>query len=110
MKVSSDVEIAIEKVTEYLLKKRDDSDKSQYLSMAGYTIDNSPQLIEDLKAQMLVHDAILIDSNIYGDKYQIRGILKGPNGKKLDVISVWMNESTTGQWKFITLFPARRKG
>jgi hypothetical protein len=38
-------------------------------------------------------------------KYQIRGKLKGPNGRTLRVISIWMTESAGGKSKFVTLYP-----
>ena len=43
----------------------------------------------------------------YGEKFVIRGVLRGPNGRALKIISVWMLEKTTGLIKFITLYPDR---
>ncbi len=41
----------------------------------------------------------------YGQMYEIRGNLTGPNGKTLATITVWMTEIATGVTKFITIYP-----
>lgn len=40
MKLKGDIVIADEKLTDYLLKWRPISDKSQFLASAGYTLEN----------------------------------------------------------------------
>jgi hypothetical protein len=47
-----------------------------------------------------------VESTEYGDKYRIRGVLAGPNGRALNVVTIWMTETATGKTKFITLYPA----
>lgn len=110
MKIPFDAEIAREKITKYLLTKRDESDKSLYLTTAGYTIDEYEQLVEDLRNQILLFDATLIELTEFGDKYEINGVLKSPSGKELSIKTIWMKEHATEKWKFITLFPVRRRG
>ncbi|HEX5397430.1 MAG TPA: hypothetical protein VFY06_00080 [Verrucomicrobiae bacterium] len=104
MKLPRDSEIARVKVMQYLLKLRDEDDKSKFLAQAGYTLAQADQLLEDLSA-LLDGDAEFIQATEYGDKYRIRGTLNGPNGRQLRVSSVWMTEEATGRTKFVTLYP-----
>lgn len=51
-------------------------------------------------------DAVQSDEpNRFGDVYEIQGILVGPNGVELAVVTIWMIEYATQQTKFITLYP-----
>ena len=104
MKLPADSEIARLKVTHYLLKLRDEDDKSQFLALAGYTLARADRLLDDLRS-LLDGDAQFVQTTEYGDKYRIRGTLAGPNGKQLRVVSVWMTEEATGRTKFVTLYP-----
>lgn len=102
-----DTIIARTKVDAYLLRHRDEDDKSVFLSLAGYVLENADQLIKDLREQLLPLDAEFFDQTEYGPKYRIRGRLVGPNRYVLQVVSIWMKEDATGQTKFVTLFPDR---
>ena len=104
MKLPANSEIARIKVTQYLLKSRDEDDKSKFLSRAGYTLAHADKLLEDLRG-LLDGEAEFIQATEYGDKYRIRGTLTGPNGKRLRVLSVWMTEEATRRTKFVTLYP-----
>ena len=104
MKLPASSEIAPLKVTQYLLKLRDEDDKSLFLAQAGYTAAHAERLLQDLRS-LLETDAEFVKKTDYGDKYQIRGILAGPNGHTLRVVSIWMIERATGKTKFITLYP-----
>ncbi|MEP6664246.1 MAG: DUF6883 domain-containing protein [Verrucomicrobiota bacterium] len=104
MKLPADSEIARLKMTHYLLKLRDEDDKSQFLALAGYTLAHVDKLFEDLRA-LLERDAEFIQTTEYGDKYRIHGRLIGPNGRQLSVTTIWMTEEATGRTKFVTLYP-----
>ena len=43
--------------------------------------------------------------NDYGQKYLVRGILKGPSGKAAEVVTVWIILSGEGVPRFVTAFP-----
>lgn len=105
MKLPSDALIAAEKLTKYLLVKRPVGDKSKFLKKAGYTIDNWEQLEQDIRIQILSNEAVPIEENEYGELFEIRASLIGPNGVVLATRSVWMRESRSGIVKFITLYP-----
>jgi hypothetical protein len=109
MKLSFDAIIAPAKLTQYLLILRKRNDKSQWLAQAGYTLENWQILENNLRSQILPLEATPTESSRYGQIYEIRGELTGPNGKTLAVHTIWMMEATTGQTKFITLYPDKDK-
>jgi hypothetical protein len=108
MKLPEDSAIAKTKLHEYLLRHRDEDDKSGFLALAGYTLNNAERLMHDIRTQLLPLDAEFFDWTEYGPKYRIRGTLTGPNGHVLRVVSIWMKEDATGETKFVTLFPDNR--
>lgn len=105
MKLPTDAEIAPEKFTKYLLVKRPVGDKSEFLRQAGYALDNWQQLEQDICQQILSKEAVPIEQTAYGEYFEIRASLTGPNGVALKVKTVWMRESRSGITKFITLYP-----
>lgn len=107
MKMPSDALIATEKLTKYLLVKWPVGDKSEFLGRAGYTLDNWRQLEQDIRQQILSQEAVPIEQTRYGEYFEIRTSLTGPNGVALNVRTVWMRESSSGVTKFITLYPDR---
>jgi hypothetical protein len=105
MQLPQDAVISPKKLTDYLLRARDDHDKSGFLAVAGYTSEHAARLELDIRTQLLPVSATPAGKNPYGEKFIIRGNLTGPNGRSLRVLSVWMLEKATGLTKFITLYP-----
>jgi len=100
MKLLTDAQIAAEKLTRYLLVKSPVGDKSEFLKQAAYTLDNPERLEEDIRRQILILDAVSIEKTLYGELFEIRGALAGPNSRVLRVKTVWMQEFGTGVTKF----------
>ena len=105
MKLPENTIIAREKLSGYLLRPRDDHDKSGFLAVAGYTGLDADRLEADMRVQLLPLEAAPAGVTVYGEKFIVRGSLTGPNGRALKVLSIWMREKTTGLTKFITLYP-----
>jgi len=105
MKLPLTAIIAEEKIKEYLLSFRKRNDKSKWLSKAGYKLEDWQRLEKDLRTQLLSLDAMYTEETQYGQMYEIKGMLTGPNGKTLSVCSIWMNEYESKSIKFITMFP-----
>lgn len=109
MKLPDDTLITYEKLTPYLLALRKRNDKSQWLYRAGYTIENWQVLENDIRNQILSSNAMPIEKTEYGQLYEIRRNLIGPNGKSLPVCTIWMRETATHNTKFITMYPDKRR-
>lgn len=110
MKLSANTIISERKVKEYLLSFRKRNDKSKWLAKAGYDSENWKRLEQDIRMQLLIREAVLVQRNEFGDVYEITGKLNGPNGKSLFVRSIWMEEYGTKLTKFITMYPLRDRG
>ena len=109
MKLPATTIIPREKVTRYLLIPQARGDKSAFLGRAGYTLESAGQLLHDLRAQLLPLDAAAGKSNKFGQYYEVRGSLTGPNGVTLAVRAIWMTEHLSGVTKFVTLLPDKRR-
>ena len=108
MKLPANTIIVREKVTRYLLVPQARGDKSGFLERAGYTLENADQLLRDLHLQLPL-DAMPTKTNKFGQYYEIRGSLTGPNGVTLAVRTVWMTEHLSGVTKFVPLLPDKRR-
>ena len=60
MKLPEDVVIPEDKLVRYLLLPREESDKSQFLGIAGYTLGTWEVLARDLHDLAKTHDAAII--------------------------------------------------
>ncbi len=100
--------IALEKLTHNLLVPQTRGDKSAFLNRAGYNAENADQLLRDLRSQLLPLDATPLQTTKFGQFFETRGALTGPNDVTLRVRSIWMKEPLSGQTKFITLIPDRQ--
>jgi hypothetical protein len=109
MKLSENTLISPEKLTDYLLVFKKRNDKSQWLAKLGYTIENWKVLEYDLRKQILSLDVVPIEKTEYGQLYEIKGKLTGPNGISLSVCTNWMIETETGTSKFITMYPDKKE-
>jgi len=109
MKLPLDSLIAQEKLKDYLLTPKKRNDKSQWLAKAGYSVKNWQLLENDLRAQILSLDTTPIDKTKYGQMFEIRGRLIGPNGNVLLVCTIWMTEIASGKTKFIKIFPDKSR-
>jgi hypothetical protein len=109
MRLPPDATIAEDKLTGYLLLPQARGDKSAFLAQAGYDRGNAGHLLRDLRAQILPLEAQRLEANTFGQYYEIRGTLTGPNGVALAVRTIWMTEHLSGVTKFVTLIPDKRR-
>jgi len=109
MRLPAETVISEDKLVRYLLVPQLRGDKSSFLRKGGYELSNAAHLLRDLHDQILPLDAIPLERNQFGQYYEIRGVLKGPNGTILSVRTIWMTEHLSGTTKFITLIPDNRR-
>src|ERR1044071_1527222 len=79
--------------------------KAVFFSALGYTIDNWERLQAALLRLAESGEAFVGQASAYGQKYEVRGILTGPLGRRADLITVWivLNGGTYPQ--FVTAYP-----
>jgi len=79
--------------------------KANFFRRLGYDADQWHRLDADLRGQHLREDARLVDSSVYGRKYEIRAILKGPHGRADAVVSIWFVRVGEDFPRFVTAYP-----
>lgn len=109
MKLPADSEIPLPKILNYLLVPLARADKSKFLARAGYSTENGRRLMADIRVQILPLDATPAGTTQFGDFFEIRGILRGPNGVSLRVKTIWIQEHLQGMTRFVTLLPDKSK-
>jgi hypothetical protein len=45
------------------------------------------------------------ESNEFGRKYRVRGVLTGPNGRRAGIVTVWIVLEREAVPRFVTAFP-----
>ena len=107
MKVPSDAVIPTPKLTCYLLVKQKRNDKSKFLSQAGFTLDNYEALEYALRQLTFSNKAIEDRTEEYGTFYSVKGQIEGPNSRKLDVVTIWLQRRVDKKFQFVTLVPKK---
>ena len=105
LKIPEDSIIPEAKLTRYLLIERSRNDKSKFLAQAGFTQENSDELLAALRQLNRSDNATADRTDQYGIYYQVKGTLVGPNGISLNVITVWLERQIDQQFQFVTLIP-----
>jgi hypothetical protein len=109
MQIPQDALIPDAKITCYLLIYRPYDDKSNFLAKADFTLDNPDDLLAALRQVIQIGEAIEDRTDQYGVYYRVKGLLQGPNGISLKVITVWLHRSIDQQFQFVTLVPDKEK-
>ena len=107
MKIPSDAFIPMEKLTKYLLVPREYDDKSKFLSLAGFALKKPEVLMETIREFIETHEAVEDGENDYGEFYRADGLLAGPNGRELSVVTIWLRWKSDDKFHFVTLKPFR---
>ena len=79
--------------------------KAQFFAGLGYSADTWRQLDNDLRRQHRSTPVHRVEPTRYGQKYEIRAILKGPNGRPAQVVSVWFVPAGHDTPRFVTAYP-----
>ena len=66
-------------------------------------------LARDLHALAKTHEISDMATSPYGTKWEVQGILTGPNGQGLYVVTVWITLAASGETRFVTLFPDKER-
>ena len=83
--------IPTEKLRDYLLSSTHPIGryKSAFFQSLGYLRDQHEILERDLRA-VLANEAQPTDTTEYGQKFTVRGVLPGVNGRSGRIVSVWI--------------------
>ena len=106
MKIPANAYIPIEKITNYLLTKREKNDKSKFLAQAGFTRINPESLIISIRELIAENDAYIERKTEYGIIYNVTGNLYGDHDI-ITVVTVWILLDSDEKYRFVTLKPVR---
>ena len=79
--------------------------KYRFFSRLGYSNEQWARLETDLRELAVTGDATPGESTEYGQKYEVRGMLKGPSGRMAEVVTVWIVLAGQETPRFVTAFP-----
>ena len=95
------------KLRDYLLSREHPVGrfKVRFFESMGFTRSRWELLESALRGQHLGGDASPTTASEYGQKYEIRAILVGPDGRAAPVVSVWIVRRDEDVPRFVTAYP-----
>jgi Domain of unknown function (DUF4926) len=79
--------------------------KAVVFQALGYRPDEWEELRDDLLALALATQAVPGQTSNFGQKYEVSGTLRGPNGREARFTCVWLVPVDGEAPRFITAFP-----
>jgi len=79
--------------------------KSVVFKALGYKAEEWEVLRDDLLALVRTTEAVSGQASAFGQKYEVSGNLRGPNGREAKFTCVWLAPTDNGAPSFITAFP-----
>ena len=95
------------KVRDYLLSALHPIGRFKAASFAslGYTSDHADELDRDLRNHIGSARVARVEGTPYGQKYVVRGRIRGPGGREAELISVWVVLTGEDYPRFVTAYP-----
>ena len=81
--------------------------KAAFFFGLGYSRDSWGRLEVDLRGLAISGDAVPGQAIEYGQKYEVRGTLKGPAGHMAQVVTVWIVATGDNIPRFVTAYPGK---
>lgn len=79
--------------------------KAVVFEALGYKAGEWERLRDDLLALARTTEPVPGQASAFGQKYEVSGNLKGPNGREAKFTCVWLVPADDGSPRFITAFP-----
>jgi hypothetical protein len=95
-----------EKLTDYLLSASHPTGryKAAFFRSLGYERSSWEKLEFDLR-ELLAGDATPAGRTVFGEKFEIRGEITGPNGRVAALVTVWIILAQDPVPRFVTAYP-----
>lgn len=105
------LEISKAKVVQYLLSSahRAGKGKAAFFSAHGFTVSTWETLSKALRQHALDNAVMLTEDTEFGTRYVIEGPLVAPNGRQLQVRTVWFIDEGDQSARFVTAYPLKRR-
>lgn len=89
----------------YLLRPLQRGDKSRYLGLAGFNKLNVRDLEEEILRLAREEKPVRVRDHRFGRNVEIKGRLKGLNGREISVRTIWLVGKLRSPARFVTLIP-----
>jgi hypothetical protein len=101
-----DATITPEKLRDYLLSPLHMAgrQKAAFFSSLGYSRESWETLEKDIRS-LLVAVGDPVKPTEYGQKYAVRGSLKGPNGREACIVTIWIILNGETSPRLVTAYP-----
>jgi len=105
------LQISKAKVVQYLLSSthRAGRGKARFFSAIGFEVNAWEALAHALKQHAGENVVTLSESTPFGTRYVIEGPLVAPNGRQLQVRTVWFIDESGQVPRFVTAYPLKRR-
>lgn len=70
----------------------------------GYNKGNYQDLIKNVIDNLPIYEAVPKTKDQWGQRYEVRMKLTGPNGKEATVLTAWIQDSSTGEMKLTSIY------
>jgi len=78
--------------------------KARFFESLGYSTENWEQMEADIRDLIAAAEARPREKTEYGQKYEVRGSMTGPNGRSAEVVTVWIVLTGEDVPRFITAY------
>lgn len=82
--------------------------KAAFFVALGYSAADWEVFAADLKRHAMDNEALATELSEYGQKFEVRGMIKGPAGKGAVLVAVWIVLCGEDFPRFVTAFPGAR--
>jgi hypothetical protein len=95
------------KIRDYLLSSEHPVGrfKAAFFGALGYTRDDWQRLQQDILAIVSSEEAVPGQLSDFGQKYEVRGTIHGPTGRRAELVTVWIVLVGESSPHFVTAYP-----
>ena len=95
------------KVRDYLLSPEHPVGrfKAAFFASVGYTRQDWKHLRQEFVSIAAAEDASPGQPSVFGQKYEVRGRIKGPMGRRFEVVTIWIVLKGESAPRFVTAYP-----
>lgn len=93
------------KFTKYALNPERDVNKARAFKEAlGYDLSNYQELIQNIRDNLPNYEARKKSNLGFGERYEVKMQIKGPNGKTAKVLTAWIDDKDTGEMRMVSAY------
>ena len=104
-------EVSETKIVKYLLSPthRAGKSKAAFFMAHGFDAQRWEDLDTALRQHAIDNEVASKEKTIFGTRYVVDGVLKAPDGRTLNVRTVWFIEDNADVLRFVTAYPLIRR-